>query len=249
LISFNSSPMLSAKADIIAQLRRDLLSLQGFKPASAQSDVGLSAIASAFPNHAFPTGAIHEFISDNLQDHSATCGFISALLAPLMKTGAATVWIAARPIFPHGLLPFDISPEQVLFVGAHKDRDRLWAAEEALKCNGLAAVIFDIADIDFTESRRLQLAVEKSKVTGFFLRHRPRSQNPLATIARWRIKSIASELPNGIPGLGFPRWEVFLERIRSGRPGNWHMEYKDHEIHLLKEAELIQRPLPLIKTG
>lgn len=39
--------------------------------------------------------------------------------------------------------------------------------EEALKCGGLAAVVGEVQDISFTASRRLQLAVEQSGVTGF----------------------------------------------------------------------------------
>ena len=37
----------------------------------------------------------------------------------------------------------------------------LWVIEEALKCEGLAAVIGEIKELSFTQSRRLQLAVEK----------------------------------------------------------------------------------------
>ena len=41
----------------------------------------------------------------------------------------------------------------------------MWAIEEALKCDGLAAVIGEMKELSFTNSRRLQLAVEKSHVT------------------------------------------------------------------------------------
>ena len=39
--------------------------------------------------------------------------------------------------------------------------------EEALKCNRITAVLGEIKEISFKESRRLQLAAEQSRVTGF----------------------------------------------------------------------------------
>lgn len=53
---------------------------------------------------------------------------------------------------------------------AGKTKDSLWAIEEALKCNALIAVVGEITELTFNDSRRLQLAVEKSHVTGFIHR-------------------------------------------------------------------------------
>src|SRR5450631_649056 len=101
--------------------------------------------------------------------------------------------------------------------------------EEALKCEGLAAVAGEIPHIDFTASRRLQLAVEKSSVTGLLLRHRPRQLNTIACVARWQINPLPSELEDDLPGVGFPRWNVELLKVRNGKPGAWQMEWRnDH---------------------
>ncbi|HMC85094.1 MAG TPA: hypothetical protein VKI61_06190, partial [Chitinophagaceae bacterium] len=74
--------MLSTKKDIIQQLQKDLLLLQGFKslPGTAINP-GLGIINNAFPNKTFPTGAIHEFISDATEQSAATSGFVAGLLA------------------------------------------------------------------------------------------------------------------------------------------------------------------------
>ncbi len=127
--------------------------------------------------------------------------------------------------FPPGLSSFGIQPDRVIFIDVKKEKDVLWAMEEALKCGGLAAVIGEIKEISFTDSRRLQLAVEQSQVTGFLLRHQPRNLNTIAAVARWKITSLPSYQEDGIPGIGFPRWNVELLKIRNGKPGAWQIEW------------------------
>ena len=69
--------MLSTKQDIITQLQKDILPLQGFKPppAGMAVDVGLGPIAAAFPNGPFPTGAVHELLSAGAEQAAAAGGF------------------------------------------------------------------------------------------------------------------------------------------------------------------------------
>src|SRR5688572_7712336 len=153
------------KADIIAQLQRDILPLQGFKPAinSAAVDIKLGHIKYAFPEKTFPLGAIHEFISSESETVSAAGGFIAGILSSLMQHGGASIWISsAQTIFPPSLKNFGIEPDKIIFINLLKEKDRLWAMEEALKCEGVAAVVGELPELSFTVSRRLQLAVEQS---------------------------------------------------------------------------------------
>jgi protein ImuA len=77
--------------------------------------------------------------------------------------------------------------------------------------------------------------VEKSKVTGFVLRSDPTKVSSTACVARWRITSLPSELENGMPGVGFPRWNVELLKVRNGNPGTWKMEWSDNQFKPLIE--------------
>jgi protein ImuA len=218
----------SAKSDIIQQLQRDILLLQGFKPPKGgdAADFGLGPINAAFPNGQFPTGAIHEVLSGAAESGAASAGFVGGLLGTLMRRGGAALWIGkGRKIFPMALTNFGIEPDRIVFVDMRHQKDMLWVMEEALKCEGLAAVIGEIPEIGFTASRRLQLAVEQSRVTGFILRHQPRSLTTNACVARWRVTPVASDLEAGLPGVGFPRWNVELLKIRNGRPGQWSVEW------------------------
>jgi len=230
--------MLPTKAHIITQLKKDLLSLQGFKSVSNSNavDVGLGAIKHAFPNRTFPQGAIHEFFCSSAEDASASGGFISGVLSSLMQGGGVTLWISSsRTLFPPALKAFNIEPHNLIFIDLKKEADTLWAMEEALKCTGLVSVVGEIRGLSFTASRRLQLAVEESGVTGFILRPNP-SNLATACVARWKITPAASEPEDGLPGLGFPRWNIELLKVRNGKPGRWQMEWAGGKFRLVYKA-------------
>ena len=178
---------MAEKNDIIQQLQREVLSLQGFKRASDshRPDIGLGPIEMAFSERTFPTGAVHEFISPTAEDAAATNGFITGVLGHLMQASGTTLWVSTkRTLFPAALKVFGIDPERIIFVDVPRQKDALWATEEALKCGAVSAVVGEISELSFTESRRLQLAVEQSHVTGFIHRHNPRNRNTVACITR-----------------------------------------------------------------
>ncbi|WP_164110403.1 MULTISPECIES: ImuA family protein [Sphingobacterium] len=231
----------TAKQEVIRQLQEKILKLEGFKPHTGilnRIDFGLADIEYAFPFGTFPTAAVHEFISLTAIHATATNGFIANIVAKLMHAGNFCLWISTkRSLSPIGLTHFGIAPHQVIFVDIAQDKDALWVMEQALKCNALAAVVAEMEEVSFSESQRLQLAVEKSNVTGFLHRRRPRHENTLACVSRWKIRSIASRLPDDLPGVGYPTWEVSLEKVRNGRPGKWQVSWQNNRlIHLSKET-------------
>lgn len=175
---------------------------------------------------------------------------MGGILASLMRSGGVSVWISAhRTIFPPALRSFGIAPDKMIFIDLQKDSDILWATEEALKCNGLAAVVGEIPELSFAASRRLQLAVEKSEVTGFIFRSNARSLNTTACITRWKVTSLPGILPVGMPGVGFPRWNVELLKVRNGKPGTWQIEYAAGAFRFMSPAIGLMQQEPQLKTG
>jgi len=213
--------MPDTKKQIISQLQEQILLLQGFKtPIGSAESIGLGEIEAAFPNGVFPVGTIHEFLSEEVEHAAASGGFIAGLLAILMQNGGACLWIGTdRKLFPPALKAFGVEPDRIIFIDVKRERDVLWAMEEALKCEGLAAVVGELREITFAQSRRLQLAVEQSKVTGFVLRNDLRKLTSTTCVARWKISPLPSELEGDMPGVGFPRWNVELLKVRNGSPG------------------------------
>jgi len=223
--------MPGTKKELIDRLQKDILRWEGYKPppVGTRELVGLGPVEGAFPNGVFPLGTVHELVCGNTEQATACGGFVTGLLSVLMKNGGACLWIGlSGNLFPSALKAFGVEPDKVIFVNLSKNKDVLWVMEEALKCTGLAAVIGEVGEMDFKQSRRLQLAVERSQVTGFVLRNYSNKMGNTACAARWQIKPLPSEPVDGLPGLGFPRWQVELLRVRNGQPGNWIIEWSDN---------------------
>ena len=244
--------MPTSKADIISGLQKDILRWQGFKPASSNSNerMGLGPIESAFPFGVFPRGAVHEFLSVQPEHQSACSGFITALLKVLMRHGGGCLWIStSRTLFPPALNAFGIEPDQIIFIDLKREKDVLWVTEEALKCDGIAAVVSEIGEVSLTASRRLQLASEKSGVTGFVVRNDPRKSNTTSCVARWRITSIPCSSESGLPGVGFPRWNIELLKVRNGNPGAWQMEWSADHFLATRAEKISLTPMQNRKVG
>ncbi|MCE7072894.1 Error-prone repair protein ImuA [Dyadobacter sp. CY327] len=233
------------KSDLAKRLQDEILSLQGFKTASegAKSSFDYGALEKAFPNQVFPTGAVHEFLSGAREDAAATTGFMMGLLGKLLQKGGACLWISMnRTLFPPAMKFFGIEPDRVIFIDLLKEQDVLWAVEESLKCEALTAVVGELNEITLTQSRRLQLAVEQSRVTGFLHRCNPRSLNTLACVSRWKVTPIPSQLEDDMPGVGFPSWHVQLLKVRNGEPGEWKMEWSDGRFNYLEQEVKMATP-------
>ncbi len=231
--------MHETKNDILSRLKTEILSLEGL-PAPKEADhrqLGLAAMRSSFPHGTFPLAAIHEFVTSNAETTAASAGFINAILGSLLKSSGTALWIGpGRQIFPPALLQFNIRPESIIFIDLTKEKDIRWAMEEGLKCDGLTAVIGELKDLDFTTSRRFQLAVEKSRVTGFVLRPELKTFHANASVSRWRIRPLPSVNDHSLPGIGFPSWHVELLKIRNGKPGEWPLVWAAGEWQLLAPA-------------
>jgi protein ImuA len=223
--------MANAKRELIDRLQKDILQWEGYKapPVGTRELVGLGRVEAAFPNGVFPLGTVHELVCGNTEQATACGGFVTGLLSVLMQNGGACLWIGlSGNLFPSALKAFGVEPDKMIFINLLRDKDVLWVMEEALKCAGLAAVIGEVREMDFKQSRRLQLAVEQSHVTGFVLRNDSKKLGSTACAARWQVKPLPSEPVDGLPGLGFPRWQVELLRVRNGQPGNWIIEWADN---------------------
>lgn len=222
--------------------------MQGQKPATDLSvgKVKLGPMLDAFPLGMFPTGAVHECITTSPATTAATTGFIAGILSGLMQGSGPCIWISPdRNLFPPGFSSFGLEPDRMLFVQAKKEKDICWAMETCLQIDGLSAVISELPGLDFTISRRLQLAVEKSGVTGFVLRTN-RNLHPTACVCRWQINAANSYHFQTLPGVTLPCWNVELLKVRGGSTGSWQLAWLDdgfQEVPAHNSVVPVQTPL------
>ena len=242
--------MLQPKSDIIQRLQNEILPLQGYRSALGKSSlkIDLDAVNTAFPNATFPLGAIHEFMVNAPGTKAATSGFITSVISSLMKEEGVVLWISAdRTIFPPALTFFNIDPHRIIFVDLKNQKQVAWAVEEALQVKGLAAVIGEVKELDFTASRRLQLAVEKSQVTGFILNN-SNKKNTNASLCRWQVQFAPSVPIDDLPGIGYPCWKVDLLKVRNGCPGSWQIAFMNGRFITGNKERMVYKELHK-KTG
>ncbi|HZY38215.1 MAG TPA: Error-prone repair protein ImuA [Mucilaginibacter sp.] len=236
--------MQATKQEIIEKLRQDINTWEGFRPPKPgeSESFGLGPIENAFPGRVFPTGVLHEFVSQSPEQTAAIGGFLAGLMQILLKDGGVCIWASySRRIYPPALKRFGVNPDRFVFIDVQREKDVLWVTEEALKCKGIAAVICETRHLDFQESLRLQLAVEQSQVTGFILRKDAKAIPNTVCLTRWAIRPLKTQLRPGLPGVGHPRWQVDLLRVKHGQPGSWILEWRNKTFQIIKKQNIEQQ--------
>ncbi|UKT62297.1 ImuA family protein [Pedobacter mucosus] len=241
-----------SKQHLITDLRKQILAMQGYNTLSIQEDTypKLSLLARAFPNQNFPLAGIHEFIALETEDTAASIGFINAILSALMEAGSPSIWISSsRHLFPPAMQRFALNPDQIIFIDLNSQKEMLWVLEEALKCENLSAVVAEIPELSFSQSRRLQLVIEKSKVPAFILRNNPQQINNTTCLARWQITHLPSLLPDGMPGVGQPAWSVNLLKIRNAQPNSFTVAWNGISFQYLNEEKEVSQPIRKLQAS
>ena len=127
-----------------------------------------------------------------------------------------------------GLMLLGIDPARLVLVEADDERDLLRAGLEAARCPGVGLVLLETRGrcpgYDLTASRRLALAVRRSRACAVVLRHEAEPR-PSVAQTRWAVASAASRpLEAGAPG--WPALEAELLRWRGGPAGwRWRLEW------------------------
>ena len=217
-------------------------------------------IQAAFP-FGMGTSGLHEIAEATHGDFPALTGF--ALAAAQVRRGTV-FWVSQTgPGRDHGDVPeaalaaFRRAPVQRVCVRTGKLAHALWAIEEAVVSGAVALVVAEIAEADFTATRRLALASGRHGVPVILLMPYQREGATAAT-ARWRVKAKPSARnPFDAQAPGHARWHAVLERCRiapqlAGQA--YDLEWNDETLSLSLAAGLAARPaaprpVPLAKAG
>jgi len=137
----------------IQKLRQRIASLEDVPRRFSQTVPITEPIDHWLPFGGLPVHCIHEVKGASL---SAAVVFAAILSARIAGDGGNILFISPdRSLYPLGLLPYAVRPDQILHVAARRPADRIWAVMEALRCSGVGSVIAFVDDLDLTESRRL----------------------------------------------------------------------------------------------
>jgi protein ImuA len=162
-------------------------------------------------------------------------GFLLTQLAmdkPLLWVQERMAILESGRVHPPGL-----PSQKLIHVETRDARDALWAMEEGVRCAALSAVIGEIwgdpRALDFTATRRLAVASERSGVACWLVRLGG-TANLSGARMRWRIASAPSLLNDLDPRApGLPAWDAELFRARGMPPGRWSIAHEAGAFHLV----------------
>jgi protein ImuA len=237
------------KATLFQDLKKQVALLQ--QPQGIRTPAGQSlppSILDHLPQRQLPQNVIHECLFNSPASYAAGNGFVFALAGSLNNYQKPVAFISSQNFpYPPALSSFNMNPSLLLFLHPLPGKQLLWTIEECLRSKALGLVIACCNQLDFTSSRRLQLAAEEG-TTAFIFRDENKSQHQTASACRWKIKPLPGFQENEMPGLGSPCWDVSLLKARNGRPGRWTLHYRDQSL-CLPAKEFKPLHLPWRKTG
>lgn len=208
---------------------------------------------------AFPLGlgacGVHEVCEHTFGDIGALTGFVLASAA--MRPGAVA-WISQTDLTrEHGhllaggmrFLRRDLRP--VFMVRVQRAVQALWALEEVVASSAVSLAIAELGGVDFTASRRLQLASERHGVPVILMLPYT-TEGATAASARWRVRAEPSAPNRYDPRApGALRWYARLERSRLAPEQvgqGFNLELDDETLSLHMVSGLAAHPASPGKT-
>jgi protein ImuA len=202
--------------------------------------LGVDAIDAHLPAIGLARDGLHDVAPTAYGDFPAAAGFALALMLRRLTDKTETrpvLWCRlasevheyGRP-YGHGLETLGLPRARFLTITLKKPVALFWTMEEALKSGAVAVVLGDASSrhSDLTITRRLQLAAHAGKSAGLLIFNKVH-EGATASMTRWRVATARSASPrfdSAAPGA--PTWTVSLTRARSGRPGQWLLNWHNN---------------------
>ncbi len=185
---------------------------------------GIDLIDNCLPQTGLSRAGLHEVEPLRPTDMPSLTGFTFALLSRL-RSNQPIIWcVTAAQIgdygepYAFGLERYGISPAQIIFTKVRHAADLHFALEEAVKTQGVAAVIGEGPRPSFTGSRRLSLLCKTHQRPCLLMSTHNDDALGSASLTRFQIAPThAIEDPRDPYGPGLPTWMVALPRARSGK--------------------------------
>jgi len=204
---------------------------------------GLSAVDGGLCDGALSSSALHEIEPLRPTDMPSLTGFAFALLARRLLSKPIVWCVTSQQVgeygqlYAHGSQRFGVSPSQIVFAKVDHPLHLHFALEEALKTDGVGAVMGEGPLPSFTGSRRLSLLARTHGVPCMLLNPQPDDRNGSAAHTRWQVEPIPGATdPHDPFGPGVPTWNVALTRNRGGNTSSqpWRIVW-DEQTHSFRE--------------
>ncbi len=185
---------------------------------------GVETIDGCLPEHGLSRSGLHEIEPLIPTDMPSLTGFAFGMLSKL-RSNHPIIWcVTAQQVgdygqlYAFGLERYGISPAQIIISKVNHPLHLHFALEEALKTDGVAAVIGEGPRPTFTGSRRLSLLSQTHGRPCLLLNSQADGERGSAALTRWQVSPTQGvEDPLDPFGPGLPTWRIALPRSRGGK--------------------------------
>ncbi len=152
---------------------------------------GAPALEAALPGGGWPTGALVEILQPTPGPH--VWQLVLPALGRILQDKAGPIVLVAPPFHPFApsLAAQGLRPERLLRLEADRRAARLWAAEQALHCEQVAAVLAWLPEARSEELRRLHLAAQRHDRLLFVFRSSADARQASPAALRLVVEGIA----------------------------------------------------------
>ena len=178
---------------------------------------GSDAIDGLLPRAGLRLDTITEWVAEADGCGAAALSMIAAathLRSP--RGGGPLVVVSGQDSFyPPAAVAFGVPAERIVLVRPTRHADVVWAIDQALRCESVAAVWAHVgANLDDRDARRFQLAAETGRTPGLFVRPAATRGRPSFADVRLHVQTRASTEALG------RAMNVTLDRCRGGTIGH-----------------------------
>ncbi len=182
----------ATKQTLIEKLRLQTKSLSVSEASNRRTFVtGCSALDHTLLRSGFRCDAISEWVADSKGSGAAALSMVVAAHALRVheSNGPIVIVDAKKTFYPPAAAALGIPPERMILIRPLKHADFIWAIDQALRCEAVAAVWAEVdTRLDDRDARRFQLAAEQGQTAGFFVRPIAQRGKPSFAEVRLHVK-------------------------------------------------------------
>ena len=186
------------RESVLRKLRVDLgcvLSEQVEHQAQALYSTGSESIDAMLPRGGLRRDAITEWVADSESSGAASLSLVAAanLLKVSVKSGPLVVVCGESGFYPPAAISLGLPVDRIIWVRPKRHSDLVWAIDQALRCESVAAVwAYAGVHLDDRDARRFQLASEVGKTAGLLVRPTASRGRPSFAEVRFHVKHLAT---------------------------------------------------------
>jgi protein ImuA len=184
---------------------------------------GSAAINRLLPRGGLRVDAITEWVAEADGSGAAALSMITAATHLNSARGRGPLVVVSRRdnFYPPAAVSLGISADRIIWVQPARHADLVWAIDQALRCESVAAVWAPIrAKLDDRDARRFQLAAEAGHTPGLLIRAAATRGCPSFADVRFHVGNLNRGARWLDPHACGRVMNVTLDRCRGGRVGH-----------------------------